>query len=163
MSRAFVNEDNAAAQADQPVERSVSEHPNYVTPAGLVQLQARVAQLQAEQQTLHSLGDDADKQRLVDVQRDLRYFAQRVQSAQVVMLADSTQKVQIGSWVTFADEQDNQQRVQLVGEDQADVGHGLVNWASPLGRALLGAGPGDEVVWRRPVGDLAIEIVEIGA
>ena len=28
MSRAFVNEDNAAAQADQPVERQVSEQPN---------------------------------------------------------------------------------------------------------------------------------------
>lgn len=163
MSRAFVNEDNAAAQADQPVERSISEHPNYVTPAGLAQLQARVAHLQAEQQALHSSGDDANKQRLVDVQRDLRYFGQRVQSAQVVVLADSARKVQIGSWVTFADEQDNQQRVQLVGEDQADVGQGLINWASPLGRALLGAGPGDEVVWKRPVGDLAIEIVEIGA
>jgi transcription elongation factor GreB len=163
MSRAFVNEDNAAAQADQPVERSISEHPNYVTPAGLAQLQARVAHLQAEQQALHSAGDDANKQRLVDVQRDLRYFGQRVQSAQVVVLADSARKVQIGSWVTFADEQDNQQRVQLVGEDQADVGQGLINWASPLGRALLGAGPGDEVVWKRPVGDLAIEIVEIGA
>ena len=31
MSRAFVNEDQAAAQADQPVERRVSEQPNYVT------------------------------------------------------------------------------------------------------------------------------------
>ncbi len=35
MSRAFVNEDNAAAQADQPVERQVSAQPNYVTPRGL--------------------------------------------------------------------------------------------------------------------------------
>ncbi|PPA01613.1 transcription elongation factor GreAB, partial [Pseudomonas sp. MWU12-2312b] len=33
MSRAFVNEDNAAAQADQPVERQVSAQPNYVTPS----------------------------------------------------------------------------------------------------------------------------------
>jgi len=31
MSRAFVNEDNAAAQADQPVERQVSTQPNYHT------------------------------------------------------------------------------------------------------------------------------------
>jgi transcription elongation factor GreB len=163
MSRAFVNEDNAAAQADQPVERSISEYPNYVTPAGLAQLHERVAQLQAEQQALQSLGDEANKQRLVDVQRDLRYFGQRAQSAQVVVLAESAGKVQIGNWVTFADEQDNQQRVQLVGEDQADVGQGLVNWASPLGRRPTARGPGDEVVWKRPVGDLAIEIVEIGA
>ncbi|WP_213875377.1 GreA/GreB family elongation factor [Pseudomonas sp. dw_358] len=163
MSRAFVNEDNAAAQADQPVERSVSEQTNYVTTEGFAQLQTRVADLQGEQALLQTRGDDGDKQRLVDVQRDLRYFTQRLQSAQVVVLADSTRKVQIGSWVTFADEHDQQQRVQLVGEDQADVSQGLINWASPLGRALLGAGPGDEVVWQRPVGDVAIEVISIAA
>jgi transcription elongation factor GreB len=70
--------------------------------------------------------------------------------------------VRIGSWVTFADEEDHRQRVQLVGEDQADVAQGLVNWASPLGRALLGTGLGDEVVWQRPAGNLAIEVIEIG-
>lgn len=163
MSRAFVNEDNAAAQADQPVERSISEQPNYVTAQGFAQLQARVADLQAEQTLLQTRGDDGDKQRLVDVQRDLRYFTQRLQSAQVVVLADSTKKAQIGSWVTFADEDDSRQRVQLVGEDQADVSQGLINWASPLGRALLGAGPGDEVVWKRPMGDMAIEVLAISA
>jgi transcription elongation factor GreB len=162
MSRAFVNEDNAAAQADQPVERSVSEHPNYVTAQGFAQLQARVADLQAEQTQLQGRGDNGDKQRLVDVQRDLRYFSLRLQSAQVVAHAGDTGRVRIGSWVTFADEEDHRQRVQLVGEDQADVAQGLVNWASPLGRALLGTGLGDEVVWQRPAGNLAIEVIEIG-
>ena len=33
MSRAFVNEDQAAAQADQPVERRVSDQPNTSPPA----------------------------------------------------------------------------------------------------------------------------------
>ncbi|MGL6089393.1 MAG: transcription elongation factor GreAB, partial [Pseudomonas paracarnis] len=48
MSRAFVNEDNAADQADQPVERQVSAQPNRLTAQGLAQLQAKVAQLQGE-------------------------------------------------------------------------------------------------------------------
>lgn len=160
MSRAFVNEDNAAAQADQPVERQVSAHPNYVTPAGLAQLQARVAQLQALHAQQVARADQADKQRIADLERDLRYFNQRVQSAQVVAPASSEQ-VRIGHWVTFVDEQDNPQRVQLVGEDQADAASGLINWSSPLGRALLGAKVGDEVVWQRPMGNLAIEVVAI--
>lgn len=161
MSRAFVNEDQAATQADQPVERQVSAQPNYVTPTGLAELQARVAHLQTLHNEQAALGEQADKQRQADLERDLRYFNQRLQSAQVVVPAISTQKVQIGSWVTFADARGGEQRVQLVGEDQADAAHGLINWGSPLGRALLGAQPGDEVLWKRPAGDQLIEIILI--
>jgi transcription elongation factor GreB len=161
MSRAFVNEDNAATQADQPVERQVSEQPNYVTPTGLAQLQAKVAELQHLHSEQSAKGEQADKQRLADLERDLRYFNQRLQSAQVVTPASSTQKVQIGSRVTFADEHNTEQTVQLVGEDQADAAAGLINWGSPLGRALLGAQLGDEVLWQRPAGDQSIEIIRI--
>ncbi|AVE08167.1 transcription elongation factor GreAB [Pseudomonas palleroniana] len=161
MSRAFVNEDSAAAQADQPVERQVSGQPNRLTAQGLAQLQARVAQLQHAYSAEAAKGEQADKQRQADLERDLRYFNQCVQSAQVVPPALSTDKVQIGSWVTFANEQDEQQRIQLVGEDQADAHAHLINWGSPLGRALLGAQVGDEVLWKRPVGDQLIEVMRI--
>lgn len=163
MSRAFVNEDSAAAQADQPVERQISEQPNRLTAQGLAQLQAKVVQLQHEHSLESAKGEQADKQRQADLERDLRYFNQRVQSAQVVAAATSTEKVQIGSWVTFANQLDEQQRIQLVGEDQADASVGLINWGSPLGHALLGAQVGDEVLWKRPVGDQLIEVLRIEA
>ena len=50
---------------------------------------------------------------------------------------------------------------RLVGEDQADASAGLINWGSPLGRALLGAQVGDEVLWKRPAGDQLIEVLRI--
>src|SRR5471030_204026 len=164
MSRAFVNEDNAAAQADQPVERQVSAQPNYVTPAGLALLQVKLAEVQNLLDEQSAKGELADKQRQADLERDWRYFNQRLQSAQVVVAASSTDKVQIGAWISFADEQGNEQRVQLVGEDQADAGSGLINWGSPLGRALLSAQVGDEVLWKRTAGDLLIEVlgIEVG-
>ena len=161
MSRAFVNEDQAADQANQPVERRVSEQPNHVTARGLTLLQQRLAELNSLRSELLSQGDQADQQRLAEIERDLRYFSARVQSAQVVAPATSHEKVQIGSRVLFVDEQGQQHQVQLVGEDQAYAASGLINWGSPLGRALLGAAPGDEVLWRRPAGDLRIEIVAI--
>ena len=161
MSRAFVNEDNAAAQASQPVERQVSTQPNYVTARGLAQLHNQVSDLQTQHSEQSARDGDADKQRLADIERDLRYFNQRLQSAQVVAAATSNEKVQIGSWITFADEANQQQRVQLVGEDEADAGNLLINWGSPLGHALMGARLGDEVIWKRPAGDQMIEIVLI--
>ncbi|MFP3516883.1 GreA/GreB family elongation factor [Pseudomonas sp. SIMBA_077] len=161
MSRAFVNEDSAANQATAPIERHISEQPNYVTATGLEQLHAKVNELQRQHSEEAARKDAADPQHLADIERDLRYFHQRLQSAHVVAPATSTQKVQIGSWVTYVDEHGTQKRVQLVGEDQADAAQGLINWGSPLGRALLGAQPGDDVLWIRPAGDLQVEILAI--
>ena len=161
MSRAFVNEDSAANHANTPIERHVSNQPNYVTAEGHALLHAKVSELQAQHSQESAQGDDADKQRLADLERDLRYFNQRLLSAQVAAPATSSDKVRIGSWVTFTDEHGNEHRVQLVGEDQADAAQGLINWGSPLGRALLGAQLGDEVLWLRPAGDLQVEIIAI--
>ncbi len=67
-----------------PVETAGHREFNYVTPSGLTQLQAKVAELQTLLGELNALGELADKQREADLQRDLRYFNQRLQSAQVV-------------------------------------------------------------------------------
>ena len=84
MSRAFVNEDNAAAQADQPVERQVSAQPNYVTPQGLSLLQAKVAELQSLHAEQSARGEQADKECMADIEGDLRYFKERLGNAHVV-------------------------------------------------------------------------------
>lgn len=161
MSRAFVHEELAAEQTDQPVERSVSDLPNYVTAHGLAQLEERLAAAQQALAAEQDRGEDADRQHIAELERDLRYLRQRVQSAQVVPPATSRDQVQIGSRVAFADATGHEHEVQLVGEDEADAAAGKINWSSPLGRALLGAAPGEEVVWRRPAGDWVIEILEI--
>lgn len=161
MSRAFVNEDQAAAQANPPVERRISDQPNHVTASGYVQLQQRVAELSAQRSELLAQGEAVDKQRVADIERDLRYFTARLQSAQVAPAPTPGGKVQIGNRVRFVDEDDVEHSVQLVGEDEADAAQGRVNWGAPLGSALLGAAEGDEVIWRRPTGDQTIEIVAI--
>ena len=48
MSRAFTKEPDGDMVADDAPERPRSEHPNYVTPAGLAALEARRAGLAAE-------------------------------------------------------------------------------------------------------------------
>lgn len=161
MSRALVNEELAAEQTDQPVERSVSDQPNYVTAHGLAQLEERLAAAQQALAAEQARGEEADRQHIAELERDLRYLHQRVQSALVVPPATSRDQVQIGSRVAFADARGHEHEVQLVGEDEADAAAGKINWGSPLGRALLGAAPGEEVVWRRPAGDWVIEILEI--
>jgi len=50
---------------------------------------------------------------------------------------------------------------QLVGPDESDVEKGRISVVSPLGRALLGKKPGDELVIETPGGKRAYELVDI--
>lgn len=50
---------------------------------------------------------------------------------------------------------------QLVGPDESDVEKGRISIVSPLGRAILGRKPGDELVVEVPGGKRSYELVEI--
>ncbi len=50
---------------------------------------------------------------------------------------------------------------QLVGPEESDVDNGRISVTSPLGRAILGKEPGDEVVLQAPSGRKVFEVVEI--
>lgn len=50
---------------------------------------------------------------------------------------------------------------QLVGPDESDISKGLISVSSPLGRAIVGRKPGDEIVLQAPGGKRVYELVEI--
>ena len=66
-----------------------------------------------------------------------------------------------GAIVRCVDETGQEHEFAIVGEDEADVAKAKISWVSPLAKALIGAGEGDSVVWKRPVGDLGLEILTI--
>jgi len=50
---------------------------------------------------------------------------------------------------------------QLVGPDESDIERGRISISSPLGRAILGKKPGDELILMVPGGRRVYELVEI--
>jgi len=50
---------------------------------------------------------------------------------------------------------------QLVGPDESDVEQGRISILSPLGKAIIGKKPGDEITLQTPGGQRAYELVEI--
>jgi transcription elongation factor GreB len=163
MSRAFLNEDKFEQAGDELVERPVSPHPNYVTPAGLVQLQSEAFRLEALRKQLIAKKDDPFALQLkAEAERDLRYYAARLDSAIVVDPAGQpVNEVRFGATVDVEDEEGKSQQFAIVGEDEADVAQNKVSWVSPLARALIGGHVGDIVKWRRPAGDMELEITGI--
>lgn len=162
MSRAFVKESDEDLVSDELPERPQSPYPNYVTPAGLARLQAQYAALQERRAGLVAADDPLSKQHLRQVQRDLRYFQQRLESAILVEVSSQPRdEVHFGAMVDVADENGERHTFNIVGEDEADVGAGKISWASPLGKAMIGSKVGDYVIWKRPAGDTGLEILAI--
>ncbi len=50
---------------------------------------------------------------------------------------------------------------QLVGPDESDIARGRISISSPLGRAILGKKPGDELILVVPGGKRVYELVDI--
>jgi transcription elongation factor GreA len=50
---------------------------------------------------------------------------------------------------------------QLVGPDESDINQGRISILSPLGKAILGRRPGDEMVVDAPGGRRSYELIEI--
>ncbi|MEY3744074.1 MAG: hypothetical protein RLZZ541_1129, partial [Pseudomonadota bacterium] len=82
MSRAFVNEERfEQAGGEELVDRPISEFPNYVTPTGALELQTLEESLVAQLAPLKQSADDAfNKDKVAEIERDLRYVRARLDS-----------------------------------------------------------------------------------
>ena len=70
-------------------------------------------------------------------------------------------RVGFGSTVHLRDGNGDSVVYQLVMPEDADVEHGLISTASPIGRALLNKEEGDEVVVTAPNGSRKFEVVKL--
>jgi len=164
MSRAFVNEERfEQAGGEELVERPISEHPNYVTPTGALELQTQEEALVAELNGLKDAHDDTfSKDKVSEIERDLRYVRARLDS--VILVDPKTQNhdtVLFGASVEVEDEAGSHHTFHIVGEDEANAAINKVSWVSPLAKSLIGHKVGDSVTWHRPVGDTTLEILDI--
>jgi transcription elongation factor GreB len=163
MSRAFVKENDLEHAGIDIPERPISDEPNYVTPNGLKLLNAQIDALEIEREQLKNKKDDPiAKQKIAIIERDMRYYAARIESA--ILTAPSEEDhsmVLFGAIVTVEDEDGKSSTYEIVGEDEADIYQGKVSYLSPLAEALMRAKLNDEVTWEKPMGDAYLTIKKI--
>ena len=165
MSQAFVKEPDEGAPAEGLPERQISDHPNYVTPGGLRQLEQKVGELEQRRLDLLAAAADDDalaRGQLEYVDRDLRYFTKRFETAILVDPRHQPRRlVKFGAAVTVLEQGGARRTFAIVGEDEADLKAGKISYVSPLAEALLEARVGATVLWRRPAGNRELTIEEI--
>jgi transcription elongation GreA/GreB family factor len=147
LSVAFTKEDSAETASETLLpDRPVSPHPNLVTEAGLRALEFQLHQAREACEAAQKIEDVNERRRQAATPlRDMRYFAARVRTAQVITNPSSADTVAFGSTVTFRRDDGRVQKYRIVGEDEADPKAGSISFVSPVARYLMGKAVGDEV------------------
>lgn len=159
MSVAFTKEESAETASETLLPaRPVSSEPNLVTEIGYQALERDLAAARLAYDAAMLIEDVNEKRRqAAGPLRDLRYYAERVRTAQLVPKASVLDSVAFGSVVSFRRDEGAVQSYRIVGEDEADPKAGSISYVSPIARALMGKQVGDEV----NLGERALEIVAI--
>jgi len=96
--------------------------------------------------------DDA-KNEQAQIEARIVQLQERIRSATVVDHADvQTDRVQVGSTVTFTDQDGKQQTYTIVGSAESSPAEGKLSHESPVGKALLGHKKGETATITLPNG-----------
>jgi transcription elongation factor GreB len=154
---------------------------NYITPGGLQRLKDEHRfLLHRERPAVKEVvtwaaangdrSENADyqygKRRLRQIDSRLRFLGKRIEAAEVIdpekpRSGAAAAKVFFGATVRYADAEETERVVSIVGADEVDLSRHHVSWLSPLGRALMRAEEGDRVVLQAPGGVAHLTVLEV--
>lgn len=150
---------------------------NYITPQGAKRLRdeleylwrverPKVTQEVADAAAQGDRSENAEyiygKKRLREIDRRLQFLSRRLDDLIVVEpkpTADGS--IRFGAWVELEDEDGETAEYRLVGPDEFDVAKGLISIDSPVAKALLGKKLDDEVMVRRPKGEIVYTVLAV--
>ena len=188
MSKAFTKESDSKDEDFADDERAAAEEPaqqagvkNYITPSGFQRLRDElkflltrerpaVTQVVAWAASNGDRSENADyqynKRRLRQIDRRIRFLMKRIDVAEVVdpeapRTGRAATHVFFGATVRYVNASGAERMVRIVGLDEIDLDRNHISWMSPLARALMKSGPGDEVVLYAPGGTEQLEILEV--
>ena len=107
---------------------------------------------------------DAAKDRQGFIEGRIKEVEGKLAAAQIIdpSALDAGGKVVFGATVELEDEDSGDQvTYQIVGEDEADLKHGLINIRSPIARALIGKEEGDTAEVQAPGGVKHYEVIGV--
>jgi transcription elongation factor GreA len=150
----------------------------YLTTEGLEKLKAELEHLYtvrrqevAERiQRAKELTDTVDNAEYDDAKNEQAFVEGRIltlermiKNAEIISAEVSpSERVKLGSWVTVKTQDGEEEHYIIVGSAEANPSEGRISNESPVGKALLGKGIGEEVEVEVPAGVLKLIVKAIG-
>jgi transcription elongation factor GreB len=180
MSRAFVDDDAGRDETegmhDIPLPLPAGAR-NYMTPEGAAALVGELNALAdierpkaAAALSAAQSADSADAlRRLSEIDRRISYLSRMKSALEVVSLPSSAERVVFGLVVRVREESGGpgqgpapvEAEYRIVGADESDPGRGLLSWASPVAKALIGKREGEVATVRLPQGERRLRVLTI--
>jgi transcription elongation factor GreA len=105
-------------------------------------------------------GFEEARSELMFIEERIRKLVDLLGAAKFLRAPESSEEVQLGSWVTVKDGEETD-TYRIVNPAEADPSQGFVSDASPLGKALLGHRAGETVFVNAPDGMVEFRIISI--
>ena len=154
---------------------------NYITPAGLQRLKDEYKFLMTRERPAVTQvvswaagngdrSENADylyaKRRLRQIDSRIRFLSKRIDAAEVVdptapRSGAAATRVFFGATVRYDNAAGQTHEIRIVGVDEVDLNTHCISWMSPLARALMKHGPGDEVLLIAPKKTDRLEILDV--
>jgi len=166
----------------RPKAEEPSQHgKNYITPSRLERLkEERLFLLTKDRPAVVEVvawaagngdrSENADyqygKRRLWQIDSRIRFLTKRIDAAEVVDPAaprtgQRATRAFFGATVRYINATSSERVVSIVGTDEVDLDRNHISWASPLGRALMKAAAGDEIVLHAPRGIKYLTVLDV--
>ena len=155
----------------------MSQKDNYITPEGLAKLEAELEHLHKvrrqevaeKMQRAKEMGGIANNAESEDAQNERAFVEGRILTLENMIKhavvihreTNSPHIVELGDRVTLRNQHGKLEVYYIVGSAEANPNEGRISNESPVGRALLGKGVGDEVELQVPAGVLKLTITKI--
>jgi transcription elongation factor GreA len=123
-----------------------------------------IAEARAQGDLSENAEYEAAKDRQGFIEGRIQEVESKLSAAQIIdpSAVDAEGRVVFGATVQLEEEESGDKvTYQIVGEDEADLKHGLVNISSPIARALIGKEVGDTAEVQAPGGLKRYEIVTV--
>lgn len=123
-----------------------------------------IAEARAQGDLSENAEYDAAKDKQGFIEGRIQEIEGKLAAAQVIDPAalDAGGRVVFGATVDLEEEESGDEvTYQIVGDDEADLKHGLISVSSPIARALIGKEAGDVAEVQAPGGVKRYEVVEV--
>ena len=106
---------------------------------------------------------DAAKERQAFIEGRLSELGYKLGNAEIIEVDNLPKERAVFACTVVLENVDTGEDVeyQLVGPEESDIEKGRISVTSPLGKAIIGKKPGEEIVLNAPAGKRVYELVEI--